>query len=128
MELFRLLALCLIAAVLAVVIGQYKKEYAVIISIAAAATIFVSVFAYVARPIAEVVNNLQSAGVDTRFFFIALKALGMGYITQFVGDTCRDFGQTSLATKAELVGRVSIFIISLPLASTLFDAVVSLVG
>ena len=128
MKIFSLLAICLISAVLALVLGQYKKEYAAIISIGAGVIIFVSVISSIASPITTLVNNLQSAGVDVELFFVALKALGLGYITQFVGDTCRDFGQTSLAAKAEFVGRVSIFIISLPLANTLFDAVVSLVG
>ncbi len=128
MKIFSLLAICLISAVLALVLGQYKKEYAAVISIGAGVIIFISVISSITSPITTLVNNLQSAGVDVELFFVALKALGIGYITQFVADTCRDFGQTSLAAKAEFIGRVSIFIISLPLANTLFDAVVSLVG
>ena len=128
MKIFSILAFCLISAVFALVLGQYKKEYSAIISVGAASIIFVSVISSIASPLTEVVNKLQSAGVDVELFFVALKALGIGYITQFVADTCRDFGQTSLAAKAEFIGRVSIFIISLPLANTLFDAVVSLVG
>lgn len=128
MQYFSLLALCLVATVLAVVIGQYKKEYAIVISVGASVIVFISVMSGMMRPIVEMVNNLQSAGVDVELFFVALKALGLGYATQFTADTCRDFGQSALAAKAELVGKVSIFIISLPLVNSLFDAVVSLVG
>ena len=128
MQLFGLLALCLTAATISVVLGQYKKEYAIAVSVAAGVMIILSVAAYVMRPVTEVVDKLRRAGVNTEFFFVAIKALGLGYITQFIADTCRDFGQSSLAAKAEFVGRAAMFVVSLPLISSLFDAVASLVG
>ena len=128
MQLFALLALCLTAATVAVVLGQYKKEYAVAVTVAAGAMLITAVASFVIRPVTEIADKLRNAGVNTEFFFVAIKALGLGYVTQFIADTCRDFGQTSLAAKAEFVGRAAMFSISLPLINSLFDAVASLVG
>lgn len=128
MQLFALLALCLVAAAVAIVLGQYKKEYAVAVTVAAGAMLITATASFVIRPITEIADKLRNAGVNTEFFFVAIKALGLGYVTQFIADTCRDFGQTSLAAKAEFVGRAAMFVISLPLINSLFDAVTSLVG
>ena len=128
MQLFALLALCLVAAAVAIVLGQYKKEYAIAVTVAAGAMLITATASFVIRPITEIVDKLRNAGVNTEFFFVAIKALGLGYVTQFIADTCRDFGQTSLAAKAEFVGRAAMFVISLPLINSLFDAVASLVG
>ena len=128
MQLFALLALCLVAAAVAIVLGQYKKEYAIAVTVAAGAMLITATASFVIRPITEIVDKLRNAGINTEFFFVAIKALGLGYVTQFIADTCRDFGQTSLAAKAEFVGRAAMFVISLPLINSLFDAVTSLVG
>ncbi|MBR5012022.1 MAG: stage III sporulation AC/AD family protein [Clostridia bacterium] len=128
MQLFALLALCLVAAAVAIVLGQYKKEYAIAVTVAAGAMLITATASFVIRPVTEIVDKLRNAGVNTEFFFVAIKALGLGYVTQFIADTCRDFGQTSLAAKAEFVGRAAMFVISLPLINSLFDAVASLVG
>lgn len=128
MQLFALLALCLVAAAVAIVLGQYKKEYAIAVTVAAGAMLITATASFVIRPITEIADKLRNAGVNTEFFFVAIKALGLGYVTQFIADTCRDFGQTSLAAKAEFVGRAAMFVISLPLINSLFDAVTSLVG
>ena len=128
MQLFALLALCLVAAAGAIVLGQYKKEYAIAVTVAAGAMLITATASFVIRPITEIVDKLRNAGVNTEFLFVAIKALGLGYVTQFIADTCRDFGQTSLAAKAEFVGRAAMFVISLPLINSLFDAVASLVG
>lgn len=128
MQLFALLALCLVAAAVAIVLGQYKKEYAIAVTVAAGAMLITATASFVIRPITEIADKLRNAGVNTEFFFVAIKALGLGYVTQFIADTCRDFGQTSLAAKAEFVGRAAMFVISLPLINSLFDAVASLVG
>lgn len=128
MQLFALLALCLVAAAVAIVLGQYKKEYAIAVTVAAGAMLITATASFVIRPVTEIVDKLRNAGVNTEFLFVAIKALGLGYVTQFIADTCRDFGQTSLAAKAEFVGRAAMFVISLPLINSLFDAVASLVG
>ncbi len=128
MDLFGVLALCLIATVLSVVLSQYKKEYSVIISIAAGVGVLLLLMGRLIKPITEITNKLSQQGVGVEFFVIALKSLGIGYITQFVADTCRDFGQTSIALKAEFAGKVSIFLITLPLLNNLLDIVAKLVG
>lgn len=124
---FKILAICLIAAVLCVILKQKKSEYAVLVSVAAGIIIAL----YVINSLALVAGTIQSAleeyGVETAYFKVALKALGIGYITSFIADACKDAGQTSLALKAELAGKSAVFLLSLPLIISVLKTAVGFI-
>ncbi len=56
-------------------------------------------------------------GYASRAFSIMLKALGVALLSRFCSDICRDCGQVGAADGVESVGRVVIFLLSLPLFS-----------
>lgn len=124
MELLKILALCFTAAMLAVLFKQYKSEYALVITAAAGISVIIAVIKGMIAPIAEIKTRLDVCGVDASCFTVALKALGIGYITGFIADACRDSGQSTLASKAELAGKCAIFIVSLPLMCTVLETAI----
>lgn len=121
MEIFKILAICLISALLAIVIKQQKGEYALVVALAGGAVVILYVLKGVFEPIEYIKARLLSCGVKTEYFAVALKALGIGYVTGFIADACRDSGQASLAAKAELAGKCAIFILSVPLISAVLE-------
>ncbi len=127
MELFEALGICLIAVMLSVVIGNYKKEYAVVITVAVGCIILVGVISTLVGPAKEFLSTLENSGIQSSRFFLAAKVLAIGYITQFIADTCRDFGQSAVAAKAELAGRAAIFVLTVPLLQELFTVVTTLI-
>ena len=128
MNIITILGICIISAILSTILRENKYEYAIILSIVAGAIIFLSVFKNALNSFFEIKNIISKAGIDSSYFLIAFKALGICVITGFTADLCRDFGQTSLAGRAELAGRCAIFIISLPLLSSLLEAAYSFIG
>ncbi len=127
MELFEGLGICLIAVMLSVVIGDYKKEYSVVITVAVGCIILVGVISMVRQPLSDFLAIIRSSGIQRGRFLVAAKVLAIGYITQFIADTCRDFGQSAVAAKAELIGRATIFVITVPLLTELFNIVEKLI-
>lgn len=125
MEIFKVLAICLISAVLAIVLKQQKGEYALAVALAGGAVVTLYVLKGVWTPIEYIKAKLLSCGVKTEYFAVALKALGIGYVTGFIADVCRDSGQASLAAKAELAGKCAIFILSVPLISAVLETALS---
>ena len=121
MEIFKILAICLISALLAIVLKQQKGEYALVVALAGGAVVILYVLKGVFEPIEYIKARLSSCGVKTEYFVVALKALGIGYVTGFIADACRDSGQASLAAKAELAGKCAIFILSVPLISAVLE-------
>lgn len=125
MEIFKILAICIITAVLAVVLKQQKGEYALMVALAGGTVVILYILKGVLAPIEYINSKLVNSGVNTEYFAVAIKALGIGYVTGFIADVCRDSGQASLASKAELAGKCAIFIISLPLISAVLETALS---
>jgi len=78
-------------------------------------------------PLLELKSRIESYGVESEYFKVAIKALGIGYVTSFIADSCRDSGQTSLAAKAEFAGKAAIFLISVPLLMSVLEIAVGFV-
>lgn len=126
-ELFKILALCLTAAAVCIVLRQKNSEYALFVSVAAAVAVTVLLLKSISAPIETIRYKLEACGVETEYFKIALKAVGIGYVTTFIADACRDSGQVSLAAKAELAGKCAIFVLCCPLMISVLETAVGFI-
>lgn len=126
-DVFKILAILLIAAVLCIVLRQKNGEYALLVSITTGIITALLILRHLSSSIDMIKSYIESYGIETEYFKVALKALGIGYITSFIADTCRDSGQTSLASKAELAGKTAIFVLSLPLLISVLNIAVGLI-
>lgn len=126
-EIFKILALLLVAAAVCVVLREKNSEYALLTAIAAGVCVSLLILQNLVAPINEIKESLESYGVNTEYFKVALKAVGIGYITSFIADSCRDSGQTSLASKAELAGKCAIFVLSVPLIISVLKTAVGFI-
>lgn len=113
--LIRVLAICLVTAVLCVMLKSKNGETALLTAVAAGVVISLMLIKAVTPVIAELKALLKDYSITTEYFAVALKVVGIGYLTSFIADSCRDCGQNSLAAKAELAGKCVIFMLSLPL-------------
>ena len=126
-EMFKILALCLISTVLCVILAQKAKEYALLTAVAAGLCISFILLKNIALPITVIKEKLNEYGIESEYFKVAFKAVGIGYVTSFIADLCRDSGHTSLASKAEFAGKCTVFIISLPLIISVLDTAVGFI-
>lgn len=126
-DVFKILALCLTTAAFCVIIKQKNSEYALLLSIAAGVCITLLLLKNIAAPIMAISEKLDEYGVQGEYFKVALKAVGIGYVTSFIADACRDSGQTSLAAKAELAGKCAVFLLSVPLIISVLETAVGFI-
>lgn len=128
MDIAAIVGLGLVATVLAVLLRQYKPEYAMLVSIMAGVVILFVALAYLSPMLGELGKLLSRAGADAEMTGILLKALGICYITQIASDSCRDAGETAIAAKLELAGKLAVVALSLPLFLKLTDIVLMLLA
>ena len=126
-ELFKILAICVVAAAACIILKQKNAEYSFLVALAAGVVIFLFVLKNISVAIETIKYKISSLGLDNDYFSVALKAIGIGYITSFIADACRDSGQTSLAAKAELAGKTAIFLSSLPLMISVFETAIGFI-
>ena len=101
----KILAAVAVCACFAVVLNAQKAEYSFLLSLGCGAIVLAAVIDNVLPSVTRLKTVFNNAGGLSVYFSVALKALGISYLTGFIADTCRDHGQSSLAAKAELAGK-----------------------
>lgn len=115
MEIISLCGLALVASVLAVLIGQYKPEYRIFITILAVAIVFAFFLTYL-EPLKNTVEELLSGSQASHSLIrILYKCLAVTYITGITSDICNDAGEHALASNIELAGKIAVIYVALPL-------------
>jgi stage III sporulation protein AD len=118
-ELIRIAAMGIVTAVLAVVISEKKPELGMLLGVLFGAMALIIALGK-AGAVIEVLNEtINRAGIDAKLLVPVLKVTGIAYITQFSVDVCRDVGQNSIAAKIEIVGKIMMLVVALPIATSL---------
>ncbi len=121
------LGIGLITVASALLIKSSRPEFSFLISLSGALIIFLICIKEIESYLSSFLGILFDAGFNAGYFSVALKAVGIGYITEFAADTANDSGQTALASKISLAGRTLLFIVALPVIKDLLSLAVRLV-
>lgn len=127
MEVLPIIGLGLVAAVLAVVLRAYKPEYAMLLSLGAGVLILLMIVGELGPVLAQITDMLGTASIPGEYGAVLFKALGLCFITQIACDTCKDAGESAIAGKIEMAGRVAVLVVSLPLFNQVLSIVYSLI-
>lgn len=123
MDALRITAVAIMAVCAVLVLKSYRPELAMMVGLIAGIVILAYGINMVSG-IADLVNNLlDSYGVDGQGVKSAGKIIGIAYIAQFGADTCRDCGESSLAGKVELTGRLMMVTAAMPLVISTVEAI-----
>jgi stage III sporulation protein AD len=126
MDILRIGALGIIAAVLSVVVKQYRPELAMQISLVLGVTVFLFLSAQLSGITAVLGAMFARANIQQEYFLTILKATGVAFITEFASQTCKDAGEGSIAQKMEIGGKVLIIFLALPILTTMMQQLVQL--
>ena len=65
--------------------------------------------------------------VDMEYIALLTKMIGVTYISEFASALCRDAGYSAVAGQIELVGKLTILTIGMPIVLALFELMVAMV-
>ena len=65
--------------------------------------------------------------VDVEYIALMIKMIGVTYLSEFASALCRDAGYSAVAGQIELVGKLTILTIGMPIVLALFEMMVTLV-
>lgn len=103
------------AAILALLLRGQRPELSLCLSLAAGAAVLLMLMQHMAPLLSSLHGMLEDSAIPSEYIKAVLKATGICLLTQLTADTCRDAGETALAGKAELAGRILLLLLSLPL-------------
>ena len=115
----------IVASVLSLILKKDKPEFSLLISISAGAIILFLILP-AARTAADAIMTISEiAGIGGEYITVIIKSCVIAMITSVCASTCRDAGNSSLALKLEIAGRIAIIILAVPVINTLFNIILS---
>ena len=74
-----------------------------------------------ARPLVSFLSELIDNDNVTPYATLLLKALGIAALTQCCAELCRECGEASAGNGIELIGKIEILLLSLPLVNEILE-------
>lgn len=126
-EVFKIVAFAIVAVILILLIKQQKPEIAILLTIVAAVAILLFAMLKLGDIFTLLDSLVEKSGINKDFLSIILKITAIAYIVEFGKNICMDAGQSAIATKLEMAGKVIIVTLSLPIVSSLVNILAGLV-
>ena len=113
----------LTAVFLSMVAGSVKREYGYLVAVSTSLLIFFYGLSQISIIAEEVQTFEEAIGLQHEYMVILLKMAGIAYLSQFAVSLCRDAGQGAIAGQISFAGKISMFIISLPILESLVKTI-----
>ena len=127
MNLIPIIGAGIVAALLSLTLKQHRPEFGMYISLVAGILILLVVIRAVSPVIDTFSGLIDAVSLNAVYGAALLKALAICYLTQLASDTCRDSGETAIAGKIEMAGKLAIVLVSLPLFAAVVETVTDLI-
>ena len=127
MSVFGVLGIAVLVATAGAMLKGYSTTLALCLSVAAGVFLLLMCVGDLKSIVTSMQKLFSKTNIETAFFGILLKTMGICYICQFAGDLCRDAGETALAGYVELAGKITVVGLSLPLITKVVETVVKLI-
>ncbi len=126
MNIFQIVSIALIGVMLVQVIKGQSPHIATIITLMTCILILFSILPYILM-IKDIINNISNY-IDGEEIYVGIifKIIGIAYIAEFASSICSDAGESAVAGKVELAGKMMILVVSSPIIFTLFEMIVTI--
>lgn len=128
MDILKIAAFALCAAILASASEKYTPWVSVLISLGAGTVIMLYLMPS-AKLAADRLKTLFSlTGGDSGYITLLLKVIGISFVAQISSQICADAGQKAIGDKIETAARIFIAVCTLPLISDMLKLITDFLG
>jgi len=126
MSIFQIIAIGIIAAVLSITLKKQAPQIAVLVGITACVIIFLMVLPMLTETVNLLTRLGEMAGGDAAYIGIGIRVIGVAYMTELGASVCSDAGESAIAAKIDLAGRVVILVMAMPIIVDILRIVMGL--
>lgn len=128
MTIFKVFAIAILTAVVAIVVKQTKPEYALFVQLGGVIIILLYAISYFTEIAETAMGMVESTGINVNFFSLLVKALGIAITAELAADICKDSDSKSLAGNIEFVAKLVILAMSLPIIKEVAELAVGMIN
>ena len=126
MEIIKIIGIGLASLILIIILKQYKPEFAIYVSLLAGALILSLIFSKISG-IIELINNLTNKiSIHKEFVTLLIKITGIAILTEFAVSICKDSGETAIASKVDMGGKVIMVSMTIPIMAGLLETLLKI--
>lgn len=124
MEIIKIIGVGLITLIITIILKEYRKEFAIFsVLIGGAFVLYLSLDTLTG--VIDFIKRLSDS-CNTQFISVLLKITGISILTEYAVSICKDSGESSIANKIDLAGKVIVISISIPVISTALESLTKL--
>ena len=127
MDIIKILIVGVVTSIATIVLKQFKPELSILVSLAGGIIILIGIIYYLGNIVNSFMQIVNKTNVNFALFSSVLKIVGVGYITEFGANVCYDTGNSSIADKVLLAGKIIILCLALPIVSSMISTIVGII-
>ena len=121
MDIIKIIGVGLISLIIIIIIKQYRPEFTIYGAI---------ILMLIMDKVSAIINLLTSlsnkTAINNEFLILLIKITGIAFLTEFAVSICKDSGETAIANKVDMGGKVVIISMSIPIIASLLETVVKI--
>lgn len=126
LEVIKVIGVGFISLIIIMILKQYKPEFTIYASLIGGALIFLLVIDKLSGIITLLSNLSSKLSYNNKFLIILIKITGITFLTEFATSICKDSGETAIANKVDLAGKILIISMSIPIISSLLETILKI--
>ncbi len=126
MDIIKIIGIAFIAVIIIVILKQYRPEFAIYASIIAGVLILTLASGTLSGIIDMIKSISSKTNINSEFLVILIKITGIAILTEFAVSICKDSGESAIASKVDIGGKIIIISMSIPIINALVDTVVKI--
>ncbi len=126
MDIFQITGIGIISTIIIVILKSMKPDFAMYVAIVTGIVIFMLLIGKISAVVDLLREFSVRVNIKNLYLNTLLKITGIAYIAEFGAEICRDAGESAVASKIELAGKVLIMVIAAPVITSLLDLIINI--
>lgn len=126
MDIFKVIAIGIVGAIMGVMLKTIKSDLSIMTTLATGIIIVIITITYIGDVIVSFNEIVDKTGLNSKLFSALLKIVGIGYLTEYSAGMCEDMGSNSIGKKIQFAGKISIFLMAMPIVTALINTIANL--
>lgn len=123
---FKIIGISLLTVFGSLVLKPIKPDFAMIVGLTGGILIFLCLIDLLEQVFGLFEYVMEATKLNSKLFLVLIKIVGVSYITEFSANICVDSGNSALSSKILLAGKLVIFVMAIPIITSLVELIVSI--
>ena len=121
-DIIKIIGIGFVTLIITIMLKEYKKDFAIYVTLIGGMLIIFLMIDY----LESIVGFISGLSENNDFILLLLKITGISILTEFATSICRDSGESAIASKVDLGGKIIVISMSIPVISATLNGLLRL--